>query len=37
MQGFIGVTIGGVVLFYCVFQLGKFVMAPLQRLKEKSV
>ena len=35
VQGFLGVAVGGVVLFFCVFQLGKFVMAPLQRIKLK--
>ncbi len=35
LQGFVSVAVGGVVLFFCVFQLGKFVMAPLQRIKLK--
>ncbi|CAK0781667.1 hypothetical protein CVIRNUC_005440 [Coccomyxa viridis] len=36
-QGFLGVAIGGVVLFYCIFQLGKFVMTPIQRYKQQKL
>ena len=36
VQGFVGVAVGGVVLFFLVFQLGKAIMSPLQRYKLKN-